>query len=70
MTIVKKKGRSGQKRPYDCITGVILAGGLSRRYGLNKAFLEICGIRLIDRVIEEMKDIFKRLILVANEGGD
>jgi molybdopterin-guanine dinucleotide biosynthesis protein A len=70
MTIVKEKGRSGQKRPYDCITGVILAGGLSRRYGLNKAFLEICGIRLIDRVIEEMKDIFKRLILVANEGGD
>jgi len=70
MSIAKEEGGSGQKIPCDCITGVILAGGSSRRYGLNKAFLEICGIRLIDRVIEEMKDIFKRLILVANEGGD
>ncbi|UCG99916.1 MAG: molybdenum cofactor guanylyltransferase [Deltaproteobacteria bacterium] len=70
MTIMEEKGRSGQRRPYDYITGVILAGGSSKRYGQNKAFLEICGIRLIDRVTEEMKDIFKRLILVTNEKRD
>ena len=70
MTIAKEEGRSGQKGPYDYITGVILAGGSSKRYGLNKAFLEICGMQLIDMVVEEMKNIFKRLILVTNEKRD
>jgi len=59
-----------QKRPYDDITAVILAGGSSERYGQNKAFLEIGGIRLIDLVAEQMKNIFKRVILVANQTRD
>jgi len=49
------------------ITGVILAGGLSKRYGQNKAFLELDGIRLIDRVTAEMKNIFRQVILITNE---
>ncbi len=61
------KEESEQKNLYDHITGVILAGGSSKRYGQNKAFLEIDGIRLIDRIAEEMKNIFKQVILVANE---
>ncbi len=64
---MKGKEKSEQKRPYDHITGVILAGGSSKRYGQNKAFLEIGGIRLIDRITEEMKNIFERVILVTNE---
>jgi molybdopterin-guanine dinucleotide biosynthesis protein A len=55
--------------PYDHITGAILAGGLSTRYGQNKAFLELAGIRLIDRVVAEMKKIFRDVILIANERG-
>jgi len=64
---MRGKEKSEQKRSYDHITGVILAGGSSKRYGQNKAFLEIGGIRLIDRITEEMKDIFERVILVTNE---
>ena len=60
------KEKSEQKKPYDHITGVILAGGSSKRYGQNKAFLEIGSIRLIDHITEEMKNIFKQVILVIN----
>jgi molybdopterin-guanine dinucleotide biosynthesis protein A len=59
-----------QKGPYDNITAVILAGGSSERYGQNKALLEIGGIRLIDLVAGQMKNIFKRVILVTNQKRD
>jgi len=59
-----------QKRPCDSVTAVILAGGSSERYGQNKAFLEIGGIRLIDLVAGQMKNIFKRVILVTNQKRD
>ncbi len=59
-----------QKRPSDDITAVILAGGSSERYGQNKAFLEIGGIRLIDLMAGQMKNIFKRVILVTNQKRD
>jgi molybdopterin-guanine dinucleotide biosynthesis protein A len=58
---------SQEKGPYSHITGVILAGGLSKRYGQNKAFLELDGIRLIDRVTAAMRNIFRQVILITNE---
>jgi len=61
------KDKSVQKKLYDHITGVILAGGASKRYGKNKAFLKIGSARLIDSVLQEMKTIFKRVILITNE---
>jgi molybdopterin-guanine dinucleotide biosynthesis protein A len=61
------KGRSDRKKPCDAVTGVILAGGSSERYGQNKAFLEIRGMRLIDLVAGQMRNTFKRVILVTNE---
>jgi molybdopterin-guanine dinucleotide biosynthesis protein A len=61
------KEKSEQKKPYGHMAGVILTGGSSKRYGKNKAFLEIGGIRLIDRITEVMKNIFKRVILVTSE---
>jgi len=67
---VKRKEKSRKKKRYDHTAGVILAGGLSKRYGKNKAFLKIGGIRLIDRITEEMKSIFERVILVTNEKKD
>lgn len=48
------------------VTGVILAGGKSLRYGRNKALVKIDGIPLIERVINVMKSLFRHLILITN----
>ena len=61
------KEKSEHNKLYAHITGVILAGGSSKRYGKNKAFLKIGNARLIDSIIQEMKTIFKRVILITNE---
>ena len=52
------------------ITGIILAGGKSRRYGMNKALVEINGVRLIERVIRVMESIFEHLIIITNTPHD
>lgn len=48
------------------IAGVILAGGKSTRYGTNKAFAEVHGTKLIERVVQTMEPLFERLLLVTN----
>ena len=48
------------------VTGVVLAGGKSTRYGTNKAFVEIQGIRLVERTIRVMGSVFERLLIVTN----
>jgi molybdopterin-guanine dinucleotide biosynthesis protein A len=48
------------------MTGVILSGGKSTRMGTNKAFLEIGGKRLIDRIMLMFRDMFREVILVTN----
>ena len=40
------------------ITGIILAGGKNSRMGVNKAFLEIDGKRLIDNILTIYKKYF------------
>jgi molybdopterin-guanine dinucleotide biosynthesis protein A len=53
------------------ITGVILAGGLSTRYGgENKAFLRVGGRRIIDRLFETFSGLFEETILVTNRPGE
>ena len=47
-------------------TGIILAGGRSRRMGQNKALLEIEGISIIERTFRSMNDLFSSVILVTN----
>jgi molybdenum cofactor guanylyltransferase len=49
------------------ITGVILAGGKSSRFGSNKAFASMNGTQLIERVIAIMGSIFKDLIIITND---
>jgi molybdopterin-guanine dinucleotide biosynthesis protein A len=49
----------------DC-TGVILVGGKSRRMGLDKAFLEIDGIPLFERVLTVFRETFAKVILIGN----
>jgi molybdopterin-guanine dinucleotide biosynthesis protein A len=48
------------------VAGVILAGGMSRRYGTNKAFVRIDGLPLIERVSRVMTTLFEDLFLITN----
>ena len=52
--------------PTEGITGVILAGGKSSRYGRNKALVDVDGLPLIERVIRVMESVFQRLVLITN----
>ena len=66
MEIVGAVENSGQP-----VTGVILAGGQSRRFDyVNKAFFEINGERIVDRVFRVMRTVFDDLILVTNSPAD
>lgn len=49
------------------MTGIILSGGKNSRMGLNKAFLEINGVRLIDHILSVYRKIFSEIIIVTNE---
>jgi len=51
-------------------TGVILAGGMSSRFGSNKAFAEINGTPLIKKVVNAMGAVFGELIIIANSPQD
>jgi len=48
------------------VSSVILAGGQSRRMGVNKAFLEIGGRPIIERLIEKVSLVGQEVILVTN----
>jgi molybdopterin-guanine dinucleotide biosynthesis protein A len=51
------------------ISGVILAGGKSRRLGVDKAFLTLGGRTLITRAIETMRQVTDDVIVVTNDPG-
>ncbi len=47
-------------------SGIILAGGKNLRMGQNKAFLEVQGERIIDRIKRVFVDLFEEVLLVTN----
>ncbi len=49
------------------ITGLVLAGGASRRMGRNKAFLELDGRPLIQLVVERMASVCAEVLVVAGD---
>ncbi len=63
---VASKDSNTSKTNHKGITGIILAGGKSSRYGTNKAFVEMNGTRLIERVIRVMEPLFGHLIIITN----
>ena len=48
------------------ITGIILVGGKSRRMGRDKAFLQVAGKTLFERVLEIFRESFDRIALVGD----
>jgi molybdopterin-guanine dinucleotide biosynthesis protein A len=56
-----------QEQPL--VTGVILAGGKSSRMGQNKALMSLGGMRLIERVVGVLRQVFPDLLLVTNTAG-
>ncbi len=51
----------------DCCA-IILAGGLNTRMkGSNKAFLEIGGRRILDRLLDSLQSAFREIILVTRQ---
>lgn len=61
-----KTASKNQNPLINHITGVILAGGKSSRYGKNKALVKLNGVMLIEKVKEVMSSIFKNLIIITN----
>lgn len=50
---------------YPDITGLILAGGQSKRMGADKAFLEIDGVPLIERIHRVLAPLFAEVLIAA-----
>ncbi len=53
-------------RRIPAVTGVILAGGESRRMGSDKSLLPLKGARFIDHVYRSMEGLFDEVIIVTN----
>ena len=49
------------------VTGIILAGGQSRRMGQNKALMRLGDDPLIAHVIRQMESVTDELLLITNE---
>jgi molybdenum cofactor guanylyltransferase len=48
------------------ITVAILTGGQSSRMGRNKAFVEVGGKPIIERIVERVSDLGSEVLLIAN----
>ena len=51
---------------FSHVSGVILAGGKSGRYGRNKALVKIGPLSLIERVIRVMRSVSQEVVLITN----
>ena len=47
----------------NAVTAVILAGGLSRRMGQDKLFLDVGGVPLFERVLQPMQHLFDQIMV-------
>ncbi|MBU0544428.1 MAG: molybdenum cofactor guanylyltransferase [Proteobacteria bacterium] len=53
---------------FSSFSGVILAGGLNKRFsGANKALMQIGGKQILDRIYAVFNNVFDEIILVTND---
>ena len=52
------------------VSGAILAGGKSRRMGVEKAFIELGGSTIVERVIDAIGQVVSEIIIVTNDPED
>lgn len=50
----------------ELVTGIILAGGKSKRMGVNKALLDVNGKKNIERIKNELLKTTNKVIVIAN----
>jgi molybdopterin-guanine dinucleotide biosynthesis protein A len=48
------------------MTGIVLAGGENKRMGMDKAFLRLDGIPMIEHVLRSLKSVCRDIIIVTN----
>ena len=48
------------------MTGIILAGGESKRMGVDKAFMMVAGIPLVEHVLRALGPVVQQIIIVTN----
>lgn len=56
-------------KKYHEIGGLILAGGVSRRFGKNKAMSEYKGQTLIERIFNAIRPLFSEILISSNHTG-
>lgn len=62
--------RGGKERPREVdAAAAVLAGGEGRRLGADKTSLEIGGKPVLDGIVEQLSQVFSRLLLVVKNGG-
>ena len=49
----------------DC-AGIVLAGGASRRMGIDKATAQLAGMSLVERVVRTIQSVVPRVVIVAS----
>jgi molybdopterin-guanine dinucleotide biosynthesis protein A len=49
------------------ISSVVLAGGESSRLGIDKAFLDVKGQFLVERIIDRLRQLSEEVLIVSNE---
>jgi len=59
----------GEKPHPNDVTGLVLAGGESRRMGRNKAFLELGGRPLVRIVVDRLMEVCSEILIVTGEVG-
>jgi molybdopterin-guanine dinucleotide biosynthesis protein A len=51
----------------ECVTGVLIAGGKSRRMGQDKRFMKFDGTSLMDRTLDVLEEVFTSVVVALAE---